>query len=68
VIVRIDVRIEAEQSDGPNSYGSGLNFSESAQLTTAGFETASRVFTRCHELLATLKHEHSISTEGTKRR
>lgn len=67
MIIRIDVHIDTEPTDGPSGSYGNLNFSESKQFSGAGFETVSKIFTRCHELLQVLKHEHDISTEGLRR-
>lgn len=59
MIVSVDVRIQNEPGDSQfGNYGS-LSFSEAAQFSGAGFETVSKVFTRCHELLDALKQEHT---------
>ena len=59
MIVRISVHITAEPQDaGRGSYGS-MNFDEEAQLQPGTFELVSQVFTRCHELLETLRSEHA---------
>lgn len=58
--IHVDVRIETTPEDSRMSgvgYGN-LAFSESAHFEDAGFETVSKIFTRCHELLATIKDEH----------
>jgi hypothetical protein len=68
MIVRVDVRIDAEPSDNPSGSYGALNFSEQMQFSGAGFGTVSKIFTRCHELLAVMKQEHDISSEGLKRR
>lgn len=60
--ITVNVRIDAEPNDNQQGiYGGGINFfnfSEDASLVGNGFETVSKVFNRCHELLATLKLEH----------
>ncbi len=59
MIVRIDVRIESDPNDQQRGMGWGqMNFSEQASLNDSSFETVSKVFTRCHELLSALKEEH----------
>lgn len=66
--IRIMVMINPdprEQSAG--SYGN-LQFQEEATFQGAGFETISKIFTKCHELLETLKIEHSNSTKGLRER
>jgi hypothetical protein len=60
VIIEINVRITNEPGDSSQYWGTGgINFSESAQLSGTGFETVSKVFTQCHDLLAVLKAEHA---------
>ena len=64
--IHVDVRIETTPEDSPHSvtgYGN-LAFSESAHFENAGFETVSKIFTRCHELLATIKAEHGQTQKG----
>jgi len=62
--ITIDVRLDTEPGDNQQHMYGTMNFSENAQLTNAGFETASKVFSRCHDLLAALKIEHSQSAPG----
>lgn len=66
--IYINVRIENEPGDAPGAgYGMGsMTFGEDASFIGAGFETVSRVFTRCHELLAALKTDHNQRTPGAK--
>jgi len=60
VRITINVRIDAEPSDNQQgAWGGGINFSEDATLQGAGFETVSKVFTNCHELIETLKSTHT---------
>ena len=69
MIVNVNINIQNEPGDSQYYGGSGsLQFAESTQFSGAGFETVSKIFTRCHDLLAVLKQEHAISAEGTKRR
>lgn len=68
MIITISVRIDTDPSDNNQGMFGGLNFSENSQFSGAGFTTVSRVFTRCHELLATLKQEHDSITPGEKRK
>lgn len=59
--VRVDVHIESEPPDSQlGSYGN-LTFSETMSLNGAGFTTIATVFERCHELLETVKREHSTT-------
>lgn len=51
--VRIHIMIDAHPGEG---YGS-MQFSEEAEFQKADFATCSKVFTRAHDLLATLKNE-----------
>jgi len=57
--ITVNVRIDQEPSDSPYTGGYGnVQFAEDASLANANFETVSKVFTRVHELLDTLKSEH----------
>ena len=66
--IHVDVRIETTPEDsqlGGIGYGN-LAFSESAHFDNAGFETVSKIFTRCHELLETVKAEHGQTQRGRR--
>lgn len=58
MIVRVTVQIENEPNDHYGYASGSINFAESAKFDGAGFETVSKIFTRCHELLETMKAEH----------
>jgi hypothetical protein len=59
VNVRIDVHIDSQNQNGAG-YGN-IGFSETVQLTDAGFDSVAKIFTRCHELLETIKAQHDIA-------
>ena len=56
MIIRINVFIEGSPG-GREGYGQ-MQFNEQATIDDASFATVSKVFTRCHELLAVIKEEH----------
>lgn len=57
--ISINVRIETTPGDAPGvGWGQYITFQEDVNLNEAGFETVSKVFTRCHDLLETLRSEH----------
>ena len=57
MIIRIEVRIETEQMDGPTMYPGGMSFQESAHLKGRTFTAVAAVFARIHDLLETVKQE-----------
>jgi hypothetical protein len=58
MIIRISVHITAEPQDSAHgSYGS-MNFDEEAHMQQGNFDLVSKVFTRCHDLLETLRAEY----------
>ena len=60
--VQIDVRIDSTDNPGSGGYGN-VAFSEIVNLANSDFETVSKVFTRCHELLEVLKAQHAAKQE-----
>ena len=60
--VQIDVRIDTNDQPGSGGYGN-VAFSETVGLSNADFETVSKVFTRCHELLEVLRAQHATKEE-----
>lgn len=64
--VYVNVRVEPDPMEHQRGSFGQLSFSEDTQFNDAGFGTVARIFTRCHELLATIREEHDRSTPGAK--
>jgi hypothetical protein len=56
MIIRINVSIEGTPN-GREGYGN-MQFNESTTINDSSFETVSKVFTKCHELLAVITNDH----------